>query len=158
MESLKHRYGREVAAPKRGMGHGPGGPGGGRMAKGTPKNSKATIKRLMGYLNEDKSKMMLAFFCVIVNTIASLVGSYMLRPIINTYIAPTDGSRGDVAGLAKALVVLALVYAVGVVANYAQAKVMLTVARMPCRRSVTICLRRCRIFRSVFTIPTITVI
>ena len=99
------------------------------MAKGTPKNSKATIKRLMGYLNEDKSKMMLAFFCVIVNTIASLVGSYMLRPIINTYIAPTDGSRGDVAGLAKALVVLALVYAVGVAANYAQAKVMLTVAQ-----------------------------
>lgn len=129
MESLKHRYGREVAAPKRGMGHGPGGPGGGRMAKGTPKNSKATIKRLMGYLNEDKSKMMLAFFCVIVNTVASLAGSYMLRPIINTYIAPTDGSRGDVAGLAKALVVLALVYAVGVVANYAQAKVMLTVAQ-----------------------------
>lgn len=129
MESLKHRYGREVAAPKRGMGHGPGGPGGGRMAKGTPKNSKATIKRLMGYLNEDKSKMMLAFFCVIVNTIASLVGSYMLRPIINTYIVPTDGSRGDVAGLAKALVVLALVYAVGVAANYAQAKVMLTVAQ-----------------------------
>lgn len=126
MESLKHRYGREVAAPKRGMGHGPGG---GRMAKGTPKNSKATIKRLMGYLNEDKSKMMLAFFCVIVNTIASLAGSYMLRPIINTYIAPMDGSRGDVAGLAKALVVLALVYAVGVVANYAQAKVMLTVAQ-----------------------------
>ena len=73
--------------------------------------------------------MMLAFFCVIVNTIASLAGSYMLRPIINTYIAPTDGSRGDVAGLAKALVVLALVYAVGVVANYAQAKVMLTVAQ-----------------------------
>lgn len=129
MESLKHRYGREVAAPKRGMEHGPGGPGGGRMAKGTPKNSKATIKRLMGYLNEDKSKMMLAFFCVIVNTIASLVGSYMLRPIINTYIVPTDGSRGDVAGLAKALVVLALVYAVGVAANYAQAKVMLTVAQ-----------------------------
>ena len=83
----------------------------------------------MGYLNEDKSKMMLAFFCVIVNTVASLVGSYMLRPIINTYIVPTDGSRGDVAGLAKALVVLALVYAVGVAANYAQAKVMLTVAQ-----------------------------
>ena len=130
MESLKHRYGREVAMPKRGMGPGgPGGPRGGRMAKGTPKNSKATIKRLMGYLNEDKSKMMLAFFCVIVNTIASLAGSYMLRPIINTYIAPMDGSHGDVAGLAKALVVLALVYAVGVVANYAQAKVMLTVAQ-----------------------------
>lgn len=128
MESLKHRYGREVAAPKGGMG-GPGGPGGRRMGKGTPKNSKATVKRLMSYLNEDKSKMILALFCVVINTVASLAGSYMLRPIINTYIAPTDGSRGDVAGLAKALVVLALIYAVGVVANYAQAKVMLTVAQ-----------------------------
>ena len=73
--------------------------------------------------------MILALFCVVINTVASLAGSYMLRPIINTYIAPTDGSRGDVAGLAKALVVLALIYAVGVVANYAQAKVMLTVAQ-----------------------------
>lgn len=132
MESLKHRYGRAVAAPKRGMGGpgpGPGGPGGGRMAKGSPKNSKATVKRLMGYLNEDKPKMILAFFCVVINTVASLAGSYMLRPIINTYIAPTNGSRGDVAGLARALVILALIYAVGVAANYAQAKVMLTVAQ-----------------------------
>ena len=73
--------------------------------------------------------MFLAFFCVLLNTIASLAGSYMLRPIINTYIAPVDGSRGDVAGLAKGLVVLGIIYGVSVVANYAQAKVMLTVAQ-----------------------------
>lgn len=113
---------------------GPGGPGGpGRRAasavKGNPKNSKATIRRLLSYLNEDKGKMFLAFFCVLLNTIASLAGSYMLRPIINTYIAPVDGSRGDVAGLAKGLVVLGIIYGVSVVANYAQAKVMLTVAQ-----------------------------
>ena len=113
---------------------GPGGPGGpGRRAasavKGKPKNSKATIRRLLSYLNEDKGKMFLAFFCVLLNTIASLAGSYMLRPIINTYIAPVDGSRGDVAGLAKGLVVLGIIYGVSVVANYAQAKVMLTVAQ-----------------------------
>jgi len=53
----------------------------------------------------------------------------MLRPIINQYIVPLDGSQGDVAGLAKALLVLAGVYAAGVFANYAQAKVMLTVAQ-----------------------------
>lgn len=53
----------------------------------------------------------------------------MLRPIINQYIVPLDGSRGDVSGLAKALLVLAGVYAAGVFANYAQAKVMLTVAQ-----------------------------
>ncbi|MCI9637652.1 MAG: ABC transporter ATP-binding protein [Hungatella sp.] len=130
LESLKKRYGRAVAAPKGPMGHGPGGPGRRRsMAKGTPKNSKATVKRLLSYLAEDKAKMGLAFFCVIVNTAASLAGSYMLRPIINRYIVPADGSRGDAAGLFVALVIMALVYAAGVAANYAQAKVMLTVAQ-----------------------------
>ncbi len=130
LESLKKRYGRAVAAPKGPMGHGPGGPGRRRsMAKGTPKNSKATVKRLLSYLAEDKAKMGLAFFCVIVNTAASLAGSYMLRPIINRYIVPADGSRGDASGLFVALVIMALVYAAGVAANYAQAKVMLTVAQ-----------------------------
>ncbi len=134
VESLKRRYGRKASPVRRGPMGGPGGPGGpGRRAasavKGKPKNSKATIRRLLSYLNEDKGKMFLAFFCVLLNTIASLAGSYMLRPIINTYIAPVDGSRGDVAGLAKGLVVLGIIYGVSVVANYAQAKVMLTVAQ-----------------------------
>lgn len=107
-----------------------GGPGRrAAMDRRNPKNSKAVVKRLLSYLNEDKGKMALAFFCVVVNTVASLAGSYMLRPIINTYIAPVDGSRGDVAGLARGLLALAVIYAVGVVANYAQAKVMLTVAQ-----------------------------
>ena len=99
------------------------------MAKGTPKNSRKTVKRLLGYLNEDKARMALAFFCVIVNTAASLAGSYMLRPIINRYIVPVDGSRGDAAGLAGALGVLAVIYGIGVGANYAQARVMLHVAQ-----------------------------
>ncbi len=96
LESLKKRYGRAVAAPKGPMGHGPGGPGRRRsMAKGTPKNSKATVKRLLSYLAEDKAKMGLAFFCVIVNTAASLAGSYMLMPIISTGILfPRTAAEG----------------------------------------------------------------
>lgn len=129
-ESLKHRYGRNAAAvPKKHGGHGGSG---GRMAAaggGRPKNSKETIRRLLSYLGEDKAKMMLAFLCVILNTVGTLAGSYMLRPIINTYIVPVDGSRGDPAGLFRALIVMAAIYLVGVGANYAQAKIMLTVAQ-----------------------------
>lgn len=132
IESLKKRYGRTPASgPRRGPvgghGHGPG-----RMAaagRGMPKNSRRTVRRLMHYLNEDKPKMALAFFCVIVNTAASLAGSYMLRPIINTFIAPLDGRPGNAAGLGRALAALAVIFVVGVIANYAQAKVMLTVAQ-----------------------------
>lgn len=90
IENLKRRYGRTpAAAPKRGpMG---GRHGAARMASSggrMPRGSRQAIGRLMHYLNEDKPRMILALFCVIVNTVATLAGSYMLRPIINTFIAP----------------------------------------------------------------------
>lgn len=129
VEHLKRRYGRSVETP--GKGPGPGhGPGGNMMAgKGKPKNSKETIKRLLSYLSDDKANLMVAFICVILNTVGTLAGSYMLRPIINTYIAPLDGSKGNPTGLFGALLVMAAVYFVGVGANYAQSKIMLTVAQ-----------------------------
>lgn len=135
MESLKRRYGRRIALAGGGFrGPGPGGPGGPgrRMAAGKgrrPKDSRVTVRRLMAYLKEDNLKMMFAFLCVILNTLCTLLGAYMLRPIINTYIAPLDGSRGDVAGLARALMVMGSVYLLGVGANYMQAKIMLNVAQ-----------------------------
>ena len=132
IDSLKRRYGSRVNAAGSltgGRGHGPGhGPGARRMS-GRPKNTKATVKRLLGYLNQYKLGMGLAFLCVIAGTVTNLAGSYMLRPIINTYIAPLDGSRGDGAGLFRALGILGLVYLLGVFANYFQAKIMLTVAQ-----------------------------
>ena len=142
IESLKRRYGKHGAPEVR-------GPRMAAVGKGMPKNSRQTIRRLMHYLNEDKAKMTLAFACVIVNTVATLAGSYMLRPIINTFIAPPDGSPGNAAGLAKALVMLALVFIVGVIANYAQAKVMLTVAQ----NALQNCLGTCRDCRCAFTTP-----
>lgn len=130
VESLKRRYGNHVSVSQPAMGaRGHGHRHGAQRMAGKPQNTKATVKRLMSYLEQYKLGMGLAFFCVIINTIASLAGSYMLRPIINTYIAPTDGSRGDAAGLARALVVLGIVYVLGVLANYFQAKIMLTIAQ-----------------------------
>ena len=125
-KSLKQRYGNRMAnAPGRGPGRGHGGPRGG----GRPKNSKQTILRLLAYIEQDKYKMILAYICVFANTLATLAGSYMLRPLINTYIVPSDGSRGSISGLAGGLAVLGCIYMVGVVANYLQARIMLTIAQ-----------------------------
>ncbi len=139
MDSLKRRYGRHTSqkAAGRGVPAGPGHGPGRRMPAaggGRPKETRATIRRLLAYLNEDKLKMVLALICVVLNTLGTLVGSYMLRPIINTYIVPLDGSRGNPAGLFRALIVMAAVYLVGVGANYAQARIMLTVAQGALRR------------------------
>ena len=127
--SLKKRYaGRVAAAPKRrgmGRGPGPGAPRGG----GRPKSTGAALKRLLSYLKADRLRMGIAFFCVIVNTVATLTGSYLLRPIINRFIAPPDGSPGNVAGLFKGLTMMACVYLLGVIANYLQSRLMLEVAQ-----------------------------
>ena len=131
IESLKRRYGNRVADSPRKK-HGPG-----RMAArggGKPKNSKETVKRLLSYLEKDKMWMGEAFLCVIVSTLTNLAGSYMLRPIINTYIVPLDGSRGDSAGLFRALIVMAGIYLLSVAANYTQSRIMLTIAQNALQR------------------------
>ena len=143
-KSLKQRYGNRMASapgrgfgpgpggpPGRGPGRGPGGPGGPRGPRGggKPKNSKATIMRLLSYVEQDKYKLIVAYLCVLASTLATLAGSYMLRPLINTYIVPSDGSSGDIAGLAGGLAVLLCVYLIGVAANYLQSRIMLTIAQ-----------------------------
>ncbi|MGL5434224.1 MAG: ABC transporter ATP-binding protein [Lachnospiraceae bacterium] len=134
-ESLKRRYGGYVAEVKKGPGGPPGGPPRGPGAPmpagglGRPENRNATIRRLLAYLQEDRKKMAAALLFVILNAMGTLLGSYMLRPIINTYIVPVDGSRGDPVGLLRGLTVMAGVYLIGVCANYAQTKIMLTVAQ-----------------------------
>ncbi len=104
------------------------GPRGAVRRGGKPKDVKGTIIRLLRYLQGDKALLAVVFLCVILNTGASLAGSYMLRPIINTYIAPTDGP-GDPVGLAMALVAMGAVYLVGVLASYVQARIMIQVSQ-----------------------------
>ena len=58
-----------------------------------PQDTKKAIARLMGYLSEDKGRLIFVFFCVIAGTIANLAGSYMLRPIINGLIQEAAACR-----------------------------------------------------------------
>ena len=127
IESLKKRYGRQVKPLK---GPGPGRHGSGRGMKGqSPKNMKTTVFRLASYLKEYRFSMALAFLCVLVSTGATLAGSYLLRPIINRFIVPVDGGAGNVAGLARGVALMAVVYLTGVITSYFQTRIMLTVAQ-----------------------------
>ena len=131
-KSLRRRYGSRTAQrPVHGHGPGPGGPRGGGNARGggQPREMKAGLKRLMAYREQDRLKKGLAFFCVLFSTVTSLAGAYMLRPIINQFIAPADGSAGSVSGLAGGLAVMAAVYMASVAASYLQSRIMLDVAQ-----------------------------
>jgi len=82
---------------------------------GKPTEGRKTFLRLMSYLTCDKKLLSVIGFLIIVSIVSSLLGSYMLRPIINDYILP-----GNFDGLIKILLVLAGIYLAGVIATYIQ--------------------------------------
>ena len=69
----------------------PGGPGGGPRGRGPgmggpggkPKNAKKTVGRLLGYVGKYKVLLFIVLIVMMINTVTSLVGGYMTRPIIN---------------------------------------------------------------------------
>lgn len=121
-------------------GRGPGGPGG-MPGGGKPKETSATIKRLLGYLGRDKGFVIAALVCVIVFSGATLAGSYLLSPIVddltncaNQVMKAAAGERADLiaAGtlrLLRGVLIMLVVYGVGVVANYAQQRIMIGVSQ-----------------------------
>ncbi len=93
-----------------------------------PKNTKATIRRLMSYLKEDKFKIGIAFICVLVSAATNLMGSYMLRPIINNLVADVSVAE-RISTLGFNLLKMACIYAAGVMAAFFQARIMIGVSQ-----------------------------
>lgn len=130
----------------------PMGPGPGNKAeqrgkpKQKPKNTKATAKRLLSYLDEYKGKIGLALGCVLISAATNLGASYMLRPIINGLTS--EGSAEEkIAKLVTGLLIMAAVYLCGVAATYAQARIMIGVSQGTLRRI------RESLFKKLQTLP-----
>ena len=117
-------------------GKGPGGPGRHGAPIQKPKNAKASLSRLFGYISKQRGLLVIVFFCVIISSVSNLAGSYMLRPIINTLesdvlaiAAGTSTVATAVLKLAKGLAVMACVYILSVVAQYLQSRIMIGVSQ-----------------------------
>ena len=108
----------------------PGKMGQGRMRPGVmepskPKDAGKTIARLFAYIGKDKWKLVVCLFCIVIYTITSLVGSYMLRPVINNLVY----EGGNKTTLLHSLFLMGCIFAVGIVAQYLQSRVMITVSQ-----------------------------
>lgn len=95
-----------------------------------PQASRKTFLRLLAYLASEHGLLILIGILIIISIASNLLGSYMLRPIINDYILP-----GNYRGLLHILAILAIVYLIGVGAVYVQYRLLnklgqQTVARM----------------------------
>lgn len=157
--SSSHTVGPRMGGP----GRGPGGPRGRRGAVGSggkPKNTSKTISRLLSYIGNYKYLFIVVLLCMLMSTVTSLIGSYMLAPIINkitlavkpdanleisslervadkviTKIAANvspllDGKFGEVMiYVITALIILLIVYALGIITSYLQARLMMKISQ-----------------------------
>ena len=89
-----------------------------------PKNSRQVIFRLWGYLSRQWALLLLIFSLLLINTATTLVGSYLLRPIINNYILPHN-----IPGLIRMIVLLISIYILGAIAGVYQNRLMISVAQ-----------------------------
>lgn len=106
----------------------PGGARRGAVSKSKPKNTKAAIKRLFSYLNEDKAKIGTAFLCVLISAAANLAGTYMLKPIIDGLVEDVSAAV-RIQALAKGVAAMAVIYLSGVAATYLQSRIMIGVSQ-----------------------------
>ena len=122
--------------PRRGHGHG-------NMMGGKPKESRATVKRILQYMGRDKILMGFALAFVLLFSGATLAGSYMLKPIVDQL----GKMAGEVLSLRKAgadwqavladgtmellkgVLTMLVIYGVGVAANYLQHRIMIGVSQ-----------------------------
>lgn len=113
---------------------GPGNRNQARYAgKAKPKNMGAAIKRLLGYIGNDKYKVFFAVICVLLSSGTNLAATYMLRPIINNLGA--DGSiQSKIAALLSGVAIMAGIYLVGVFASFFQSRMMIRVSQNTLRR------------------------
>lgn len=107
LEDLQKQYQAKIdptKAPPKGPGHG-GGPGHGprgMRAKGKPKHLKVTIGRLLSYVGAYKFHLIVVAFCMLLNTVTSLCGSYMLAPIINRITLEITGKTASQSAMEQA--------------------------------------------------------
>ena len=114
LEQLLKQYGKTAAPDKKGgmpggPGRGPvrGGPRGAMMG-GKPKNMKNTVSRLLKYVSRYKALFVVVFFCLIITTVMSALGTYFLKPILDNLAG--SGGQKDFAGKFNANTPIADIY------------------------------------------------
>ena len=98
------------------------------MARNTnfskPKDVKGTLLQMGSYLGRHKLTMAVIAILVAISAGANILGTYLLKPVINTYIIP-----GDIPGLVRMVIVMGIIYLTGAVACLLYNQLMVHIAQ-----------------------------
>ena len=84
-----------------------------------PNNLSATVSRLLTYMGRHKFLLLIVAILVTTSGLANLMGTYMLKPIIDTYTKDPMYSS-----LYKAIILEASIYIIGVLSTFGYSQIM----------------------------------
>lgn len=96
-----------------------------------PKIDGKTVKRLLSYIFANyKGRFVLVVISIIVSAVANVIGSMFIKTLIDNYITPLlEQSNPMFAPLARVLLLMAGIYAIGICATFFYNRLMIYIAQ-----------------------------
>ena len=89
-----------------------------------PQNLKRTLGAVSRYLGRHRVLILVVGVLAAVSAAANLLGTYMIKPVVNRFVA-----MGDVSGLVYGVGITAAIYAVGVLSTLGYTQIMVRAAQ-----------------------------
>ena len=89
-----------------------------------PQNLRHTLRRFMDYLGRHKLMLLVVGFLAAVSALAALLGTYMIRPVVNGILE--NSSRSYLAGV---VVLTAVIYGIGALSTLGYTQLMVRAAQ-----------------------------
>lgn len=101
------------------------------MSKKKKVSRKHTAGRLMGYVFRGyKLRFFVVTICILVSAIVTVVGSLFIQKLIDDFITPLSQSPNpDFSGLLKAVGIMAIIYASGVLSTFLYNRMMVSISQ-----------------------------
>ncbi|MBR5543554.1 MAG: ABC transporter ATP-binding protein [Oscillospiraceae bacterium] len=99
-----------------------------------PKNAARTALRILSYMNGQKILLLLVFVGIILNSLSSVGGTYLLKPIVNSIEEGIAKGAFDVRFFVLQIAILALVKLLGVAGAYLYSRLMMTISTETMRK------------------------
>jgi len=92
---------------------------------------KGTFKRILSYINKkNRVKLLFVFFCIIISSIAGVIGSLFLQTLIDDNILPMiENNLTDYTPLLKSIGIMVGIYVFGIISTYTYNVLMTIVAQ-----------------------------
>ncbi len=93
-----------------------------------PKNAGKTLRRIFSYMGKYKFLLLLSLFCIIISSGAMVLGTYLLKPVLNEYIIPFIGQKNpDLTSFVRLVFIMIAVFLFASFASWANNRIMVHV-------------------------------